>query len=308
MPSATASEVRALRAEIRQAALALLRECGISDPPASTDTLLAACKLDSETFAYSDRLPPLLAGQRESAKRAAKRELLARMDIDVKVRGILDMADNVVLTHNSLLPDPRRFCIFHELGHFTLPWHRELFYQCSELDMSPEALATLEQDANWFASECAFLGDRFEREVADYRIGISTIRKLTKIYKTSFEATARHYVESHTAAVALLVVTPRPDLGSSIDAGQPILAVRYVVVSPAMKRLGNGYLAPNTLIPWTHPATELYLSRSNRQASAPDLLTFAPNNRQLACETEIMSNGYSVFILAWPSRRWLRQC
>jgi Zn-dependent peptidase ImmA (M78 family) len=304
MPSTTASEVRAQRAEIRRAALALLRECGISEPAVPTDTLLAFSKLDTETFAYSDMIPAPRPGQRESAKLAAKRARLAHMDIDVKVRGILDTQDNIVLTHNTLSPDQRRFCTFHELGHFTLTWHRELFYQCSELDMSPEALATLEQDANWFAIECAFLGDRFEREVADYRPSISNIRKLTKIYKTSFEATARHYVESQAAPVALLVVAPRPDLGSSIDAGQPLLAVRYAVASPAMKRLGGGYLARGTLIPWRHPATELYLSRSNHQASAPDILTFAPNNSQLACETEIYYNGYNVFILAWPSRRW----
>jgi len=304
MSPTTASEVRAQRAEIRSTALTLLRECDITDPPIPTDTLLAACKLDTETFAYSDRMPPLRPGQRESAKMAARRELLAHMDIDVKVRGILDTQDQVVYTHNTLSPDQRRFCTFHELGHFSLPWHRELFYQCSELDMSPETLATLEQDANWFAIECAFLGDRFEREVADYRIGISTIRKLTKIYKTSFEATARHYVESQAAPVALLVAAPRPDLGSSIDAGQPLLAVRYAVASPAMKRLSGGYIASGTLIPWRHSATELYLSRSNHQTSAPDILTFAPHSSQLACETELYYNGYNVFILAWPSRRW----
>lgn len=305
MASTTASEVRAQRAEIRVSALALLREVGIADPPVSTALLLAACKLDTETFAYSDQLPPLIPGKRESAKMTAWRELVTRMDIDVKVRGILDMQDNVVLTHNSLGPDQRRFCTFHELGHFSMAWHRELFYKCNELDMSAETLATLEQDANWFATECAFLGDRFEREVADYKISIATIRKLTKIYQTSFEATARHYVESLAAPVALLVLAPRPDLGRSIDAGQPLLAVKYAVTSAAMRRMGGGYLAPNTLIPWTHPATELYLSRSNRQTSAPATLTFAPNNSTLACETEIYSNGYNVFVLACPTRRWL---
>ncbi len=304
MPSATASETRAQRAEIRQAALSLLHEGGITDPPALTAPLLTACKLATETFAYSEMMAPLAPGQRESAKLAAKRARLARMDIDVKVRGILDTQDSVVYTHNSLSSDQRRFCTFHELGHYRLTWHRDLFYQCSELDMSPDTLAALEQEANWFATECAFLGDRFAQEVADYKVGIGTIRKLTRIYQTSFEATARHYVECQPAPVALLVLGPRPDLGSSMDAGQPLLAVKYAVTSLAMRRLGGGYIAPNTLIAWQHPATELYLSRTNRQMSAPDLLTFAPTQNTLPCETELMSNGYNVFVLAWPSRRW----
>lgn len=299
-----AAESRAQRNDIRAAALALLREGGIADPPISTSLLLEICKLETDTFAFSEMLPAPMPGKRESTKAVQERERLARMDLDVKVRGILDTQDSMVYTHNSLKDDQRRFCTFHELGHFTLAWHRELFYKCNELDMSPAVLAGLEQDANWFASDLAFLGDRFVREIADYRISIHTIRQLTKIYKTSFEATARHYVESLTAPVALIVAAPRPDLGSSHMAGEPLLTVRYAITTAAMRRMGNGYIAPHTLLAWRHPATNLFLSRSNKQDSAPETLTFAPSGTALPCETELYYNGYDVFILARPLQRW----
>ncbi len=302
--SANAAELKQVRADVQATARKLLLECAVSGPPTPTDRLLAFCKLAAETFTFSDMAPPLTPGKRESAKDAAQRQRLARMDLDLKVRGILDSQDRVVYTHATLTPEPRRFCTFHELGHYLISWQQAILCKCTELDLSGDTLAGFEREANWFAQECAFQGDHFAAEAGDYAISIRTIRKLAKSYSASFEATARRFVETHAAPVALLGLETRPDLGSSINAGEPLLAVRYAVTSPALRRFNRGYISAGTLIPFRHPATSVLLAGSNQIEHCAINLEFAPDGKTLPCEGEIFYNNYRVFVLAWPGRNY----
>jgi hypothetical protein len=285
------------RAAVLAAATDLLRRAGVTGPPTTIPTLLAACELADEQFAFTD--PYSDQGLPVPLRHA-------RADLRPLVRGMVDVVSKVIYTHRNLGAGQRRFVTLHELGHYVLPWHNSLLQYCSESDLSPAARQTWEREANLFAGACLFQGNRFTEEAARTPFGWPAVRRLAARYEASLEAAARQYTLSREGPCMLLIAGLRPDIADRQEAtsGEPLLLVRYASVSPAWRRRYGpaGVLAPGTPLPWSHPATSVMLSPSRAVLAMP---VDGPLGGDAAwpLRAELLSNGYEVLMLAMPGAR-----
>jgi hypothetical protein len=122
-------------------------------------------------------------------------------------RGVLSYGDRIVGVDITLESNQHRarFTTMHEIGHYVLPSHQKALYICDEQDLSFEAIIEVEKEANAFAAELLFKGDRFTREANDRAIGAESIKTLALRYDASLEAAARRFVQSNAHACSLAV-------------------------------------------------------------------------------------------------------
>lgn len=282
------------RAAVLAAAAALLGRAGVIAPPTPVEALLEAAGLVADQFAFTD--PYTDRGLAVPLDRA-------RADLRPLVRGMVDVAAQVVYTHRNLLPAQRRFTTLHELGHFVLPWHNSLLQYCSESDLSPAARQAWEREANLFAGACLFQGRRFTEEAARGRVSWGAVRRLAARYEASLEAAARQFVISRRDPCLLVVAGLRPDVAETRQArsGEPLLLVRYSAASPSWRgRAGPASLPPpGTTLPWVHPATSVMLHGGALVANLAGPLDTDPT---LPLYAELISNGYEVLLLAGLAR------
>lgn len=100
----------------------------------------------------------------------------------------------------DMRPTRQRFTIAHEFGHFLLPHHTQMNYQCSSKDINqsekggtPEA--EREWEANRFAAEVMLPKEQFVKRLG--RIAapcLSHVQRLAEAFDMSVEATARRYL------------------------------------------------------------------------------------------------------------------
>ena len=75
-------------------------------------------------------------------------------------------------------------------------------------------------DLNAFAAELLFKGDQFTRAANECDVTPESIKTLALRYDTSFEATARRFVERNARACSVAVFAPAPGSGV-IDTSRP---------------------------------------------------------------------------------------
>jgi IrrE N-terminal-like domain len=205
-----------LELEMPELAEHLLREAGqLTDAPTNPTALLDYLNLQ---FAMID-LAALLPGQKKQP------------------RGVLSYSDRIVGVDVSLSTNARRarFTTMHEIGHYVLPNHQNDLYICDEQDLSFEAKIETEKEANTFAAELLFKGDRFTRQANDFEVAPESIKTLALRYDASFESTARRFVERNARACSLAVFAPAPS-GSVIDTSRPgRWRHRYTISSPEFR-------------------------------------------------------------------------
>jgi len=94
----------------------------------------------------------------------------------------------------------QRFTIAHEFGHFLLPHHKKMKYECTSRDMSqneggitPEA--SKEWEANRFAAELMLPKSHFVKRLGKVSAPcLSHVQRLADIFEMSIEATCRRYL------------------------------------------------------------------------------------------------------------------
>jgi Zn-dependent peptidase ImmA (M78 family) len=94
----------------------------------------------------------------------------------------------------------QRFTIAHEFGHFLLPHHTQMNYQCSNKDINqgeqgttPEAKR--EWEANRFAAELMLPKQQFVKRLGKIAAPcLSHVQRLSTAFDMSVEATARRYL------------------------------------------------------------------------------------------------------------------
>ncbi len=190
-----------LELEMPELAEHLLREAGqLGDEPTNPTALLDYLNLQ---FVMID-LAKLLPGQKKQP------------------RGVLSYSDRIVGVDVSLGSNARRarFTTMHEVGHYVLPNHQNDLYICDEQDLSFETKIETEKEANAFAAELLFKGDRFTRQANDFDVSPESIKTLALRYDASFESTARRFVERNARACSLAVFAPAPS-GNVIDTSRP---------------------------------------------------------------------------------------
>lgn len=100
----------------------------------------------------------------------------------------------------DMRPTRQRFTIAHEFGHFLLPHHTQMNYQCSNKDISQgEKCSTPEAEREWeanrFAAELMLPKHQFVKRLGKVAAPcLSHIERLSVTFDMSVEATARRYL------------------------------------------------------------------------------------------------------------------
>jgi hypothetical protein len=152
----------------------------------------------------------------------------------VAPRALLSFPSKVIATDEGLHEDREKFSIFHEIGHYVLPSHRGPIYVCDpyDFDIFRKPTWRLESEANEFAAELLFMGDRFVAEANSVSLSAQAVKKLADKYEASFEATARRLVEKRIRP-GMLVVFKR-EVGSDFGV-DPDWMVHYCVSNSSFR-------------------------------------------------------------------------
>jgi Zn-dependent peptidase ImmA (M78 family) len=155
-------------------------------------------------------------------------ELLVRKDIDIatihagyitrkydvlkravgQLRGLLVRNDKEIFLDLSQKPVRQRFVKLHEAGHHVLPWQKKMhdLVEDDDRSLSSDTIDEFEVEANFFASETLFQGNRFTDEMAKFGLGIDTALHLANHFGASNHATLRRLVEHSKKRCALIVL------------------------------------------------------------------------------------------------------
>jgi hypothetical protein len=209
-----------LEIEPRELVRHLLRSAGQCDRECvNPRTLLDFLKLEYLSFNFARELP-------EEAKQTVT---------GGSPRALLSFGDRLVATDDSLDDKRTRFSVLHEIGHYVLPHHEHTLYVCDDIGLSFATRLVMEKEANEFAADLLFLGDRFSVEANCRQINAKTVKELALQYRASFEATARRLVEKNFRPCMLIVFKEEHKSEAlNVDA-VPTWSVRYCIASPTFK-------------------------------------------------------------------------
>jgi IrrE N-terminal-like domain len=157
----------------------------------------------------------------------------------------------------------RRFTEAHELMHALCPWHEAVLREdtCDELFRA--AVDQVEAEANLGAGLLLFQGRHLADRVASERPSISAPLALARDYGASVHAALHHYVLTHAAALAMLVVGRFPRRDGSLPVWRSVESLRY------RRRFDRAAAAvPRGLVPGS-PLRELV--EAARHSSEPEV-------------------------------------
>lgn len=132
-----------------------------------------------------------------------------------------EKSTGMIFVNQQRPPQRQRFTIGHEVGHFLLPWHRNmedgsLKFQCTAEDMSAGGSATpnsrkdWEIQANTFSSELLMPRALFKRHMKRTdEPDLRHVKELAPLFDTSLEATARRYVLLSDYPIAMVFAQNR---------------------------------------------------------------------------------------------------
>lgn len=179
----------------------------------NSDDLLSYLKLNPFCINFKQELP-------ECAKEA---------------RALLSYPEKIIAVDSTLKPTRRCFSLLHEIGHYVLPSHVHRLYLCDQEDLGWNSEKVFEKEANDFAANLLFLGNRFLLEANSALPSAQAIKQLSQKYNASFECTARHFVEKNFHLCMFISFLQNPSVGSVDVSGADRWNVRYCVGSPSFK-------------------------------------------------------------------------
>lgn len=168
----------------------LLNECSLKDPPLDIDTIYDYLELERYGQFFTETCD------------------WKNQQLSQNIRAILDVNEKIVIVNYNAHEKQQHFASVHEVGHFILPWQKELLYFCSVWDLNEKTRKLFEQEANLFAAEALFYSELFTLESTDLPFGMHSIITLADRYNVSLESASRRYVEKSPFPCALLVSDP----------------------------------------------------------------------------------------------------
>jgi hypothetical protein len=138
--------------------------------------------------------------------------------ISRKVIGIVDYREKVIHLDESQPETRKNFVKVHEVGHFVLPWQKDL-RGCLDDDQTIDPLFDdlCEREASFFGSAALFQLERFDEEASKLPLVLPSGRVLAKKFGGSIQASLRRYIEKSPKRCAMLVFH-RPVLNGSYTA------------------------------------------------------------------------------------------
>ncbi len=100
----------------------------------------------------------------------------------------------------------RRLSIFHECGHFDLPWHEKFNFICDCGCINPNDHKKVEKEAFEYAARLMFPDFLFFDDLHSMPLNIQTIGLLAKRYNASFIATAINFVKLNPFKCAMILL------------------------------------------------------------------------------------------------------
>lgn len=121
-------------------------------------------------------------------------------------------SQGIILVKANVNPQRRRFTIGHELGHYLLPWHRQLEFSCTSENIQDSSAVPgstrgieMEAEANAFASELLMPSTAFKKlQRAAGEPCVEQIVKLATHFNSSIEATTRRFMNLSDFPVAFI--------------------------------------------------------------------------------------------------------
>jgi len=166
----------------------VLREVGVQKPPVPLEPIL-------EYFGL--RLRYISNAEIEKMERIAGRNL--------SVSALLHRNGytGTILVREDDLGGRQRMSVFHEIGHFDLPWHEHHDYLCDcGIDLSVGD--KLEKEAFEYANRLMFPDAEFAKDLHSWDPSIQVINSLADKYGASFSATANRFVSKHLLPCAVV--------------------------------------------------------------------------------------------------------
>ena len=259
----------------RRAALQVLADCGIAEPPVDEQAILDYFGIVLSRTPFED----VPAARRLAHLTAPPQGMLLRGD-----DGCGSDSASLIWVHPGLSRGRFRWTVFHEVGHDDIPTHEGMIFTDddralrpgggraaqlptdtrivgaqgvllgepdSERDAGFDAVAVetaqslkrkrQEREANEYAAELIMPSPWFFPEARSLPIGVQTLMGLADRYDASREATAVRYSQACPDRCALLAA--EPVTGDEVASFEVIYASRGRIRLPGLRR---GHLLPGT--------------------------------------------------------------
>jgi hypothetical protein len=128
-----------------------------------------------------------------------------------------------IYVFKEMSPQRIRMSIFHEIGHFDMPWHDAYAYACSINEWRP-LKREVEREAFAYAAEIMMPLCESAPYIHESPFEVDFIQQFASDFDASFEAASIHYVRHSEKACALIHIVPNM---SSSDSGR-LFRTKYV--------------------------------------------------------------------------------
>lgn len=272
MPVRVEDDVLAISNRVR-------RDLGLVEPPANAASLLKAHQLT---------LP-------EQSLEAVLLEAGLQPSVIQKLDAMLDPGEGCVFVRDGMHERQKNWGYMHELGHYVIPWHRDLLYRCSILRLPKALQLQLEREADEFASNMFFFGSKFIEEAMDLPFGLKAPLDLaTGRYDVSLHAAFWRYAEENPSKCCLLVSEPIQEDGGL----ESSLKLSYYVKS----REFRSHIPPGQVLSPASRLAQLF-NAGALDTCVEHEVRMGDDGRATIYRTNSFSNGYRVFTLIWDPQR-----
>jgi hypothetical protein len=141
--------------------------------------------------------------------------------------GALWFEERTIFLEDTQRSARRRFTEAHELMHALCPWHEAVLREDTSEELFRATADQIEAEANAGAAMLLFQGRHFADRVAAEPPSISAPVALAREYGASAHAALHHYVATHAAAVAMLVVGRFARRDGSLPVWSSVESPRY---------------------------------------------------------------------------------
>ncbi len=267
-----------VRNEIRDEVKRNLLEVSITEPPVDYKDLYGNDKLRTTFFAKDH--PDFLELSRKVGNKKAE-----------MLRGVLFVDIKHVIIQDANYAKRNKFALLHEHGHFRLPWHRDLLYKCTQFDLSAKARNQLEKEANFYASELAFMADLFDDYLLSSPMSFNHVKSLADIFDMSIESTLRRAIELSIEPCALL------SLSVNWESEEQFLKIEYPVYSQPFLRRFKSRFDMNKKYPKNHILSQIITDPwHNMRNSYEGEVNFYGEKLKI----DVWKNDYNIFAILSP--------
>lgn len=219
-----------------------------------------------------------------------------------KTWGMVDLHDDTIYIDRSVSAQKQAFLKLHEVGHKRLPWQRDTYlYLDDEKTLRPNVKKLYERQANLFAADLLFQGDRFASHSGDLPLELATPLDLARRYGASVHSTIRRYVEVSRRCCSAVVIESSDNRAN----GEPTLRVVYDLKSAEFARRFEGLRWPACLSLNSPVAEALLIGR--RYLKGDGLFLPDRDGRAIECGFQVYQNQYEAFAFIFPLSEELRK-